>query len=235
MSTGVICVDTTKESAIKLAGLLDVPHTILPHGIPTDSPYVTTINWGVARANCLHVFNNKVAIKRSRNKLHTFELLKDHIRLPVLTEDRTIAREWVSEGRSVVMRDRVLGSRSQGIVITNNIAVFDESPAKFYTRFIKNCVEYRVNCWQGEILSVYRKVPSNNSFLFKIDMNYVASPELVNMAEQCFRHIGLDMYGMDTLKAPSGKEFFLELNSGPVLFDITAHRFAKKIKEALNG
>lgn len=231
---GVVCVNTTKESAEVLANKLGIQYHILnPKEGDITSPFQFSINWGVSRVQGKVILNKPRAIRRCMNKLRTFELLKDHVRLPTLTLDRDEAKSWISQGRSVVMRDRIKGARNQGIVITKNITVFDQTPAKFYTRFIDRCSEYRFNCFRGEILSTYKKIKTVNTFRFKIQMGMEPDEYVQVMAQKVHEHLKIDMYGMDVLLSPGGKWFFLECNSGPVLFNITANRIKKCIQEYL--
>ena len=55
------------------------------------------------------------------------------------------------------------------------------------------------------------------------------------MVEATTEHIGLDMFGLDVLLTPKGKHFLLEVNSAPILFQITERRLAKAIKRSIEN
>lgn len=230
----VVSPDCTSASAQGLAQLLDVMYVNV-NDVPVQiGGQAKVINWGCSRINEDHVLLNKPrSIRRSLNKLRTFELLSEHVRMPVLTLDKEEAIQWACDGRSVVCRDRIKGSKSQGIVISSDPTEVAEAPAKFYTRFIANCTEVRVNVYKGNILTVYYKKPSNGDFRFKIQMGAEKNPpsEIIEMVSKVGEHIGLDMYGLDVLLTPKGKYFLLEVNSAPILFPITMKRLAKAIKK----
>lgn len=233
----VVSPNCTSDSAVGLAELLDVPYYSkerYDNSIANATGHSKVINWGCSRINEDNILLNKPrAVRRSLNKLRTFELLSEHVRMPVMTLSKEEAKQWAEQGRQVVIRNRIKGSKSQGVFITYDPADVETMPAKFYTRFIENCTEVRVNVYKEKILTVYHKVPSNGDFRFKIQMGAETNPplEIVDMVYKVGEHIGLDMYGLDVLLTPKGKYFLLEVNSAPILFPITMKRLAKSIKK----
>lgn len=229
MSIGLVTVNGAKESAEKLAQSLGIPWKIVElRGTCNDFSHM--INYGCSRITTegKFIMNKPRNIRRSLNKLRTHELLKGAIPMPLLTLDKEEAASWVANGRSVVCRERVKGTRMQGVVITDNPEVFENTPAKYYTRYIKHTLEVRINCYQGKVLSVYNKVPVPNDFRFKIQKEWPSVFE--DYAQVVYEKIGLDFYGMDVLKTAKNNFYFLEVNSAPVLFPITIKRLVKCLK-----
>lgn len=235
----IISPTCTADSASNLAHLLRIPY-VNKDSFPADSPPdmdTKVINWGCSRIPEANVVLNKPrAVRRSLNKLRTFELLSDKVRMPVMTLDKEEAVQWARDGRKVVVRNRVKGCKSQGITISRDPAEIAELPAKFYTRFIAGCTEYRVNTFKNQVLSIYRKDPDGaGDFRFRIQMEMQVPAAVQEMVEATTEHIGLDMFGLDVLLTPKGKHFLLEVNSAPILFQITERRLAKAIKRSIEN
>lgn len=230
MTIIIVSPNCTADSAKDLADRLGVEYH---HGNKTFDDEFKIINWGCSRLKGNIILNKPRAVRRSLNKIRTFELLSEHVRMPVMTENPQEAVEWASSGRKVVCRELVKSCKSKGITITNDPWKVGSIPAKFYTRFIANCTEYRINVYKGSVITVYYKQPSNGDFRFKIqngeELAYQALVQ--DMIDNVHEHIGLDMFGLDVLKSPKGKWFLLEVNSAPILFPITYKRLANKIKQ----
>ena len=236
MSIIIVSPGCTADSAQDLASRLGID-CIVKQGTdeyPVYDKNINIINWGCSRIKGGRVLLNQPrAVRRSLNKIRTFELLSEHIRMPVMTLEKAEAVGWAQQGRKVVCRSLIKGCKSRGITLTNNPEEVQAIEAKFYTRFIANCTEYRINVYKGQVLTVYRKEPSNGDFRFKIQNGEeVAYQALVqDMIDAVHEHINLDMFGLDVLKSPKGKWFLLEVNSAPILFPITYKRLANKIKQ----
>ena len=226
----------TADSAKQLAELLDIPHCYIDDFEGATSEQ-RVINWGCSKiphtkAEAI-IFNKPGAVRRTLNKITAFSLLSPHVRMPVMTEDKDDAYGWAEEGRKVVVRNRVKGCKSQGITITNKPDDILNLEAKFYTRFIENCKEYRINVYKNKVLTVYYKLPCNGDFAFKIRLNEEDAwqAKVQDMITAVHEHIHLDEFGLDVLVSPKGKHFLLEVNSAPILFPITTRRLAKAIKK----
>lgn len=229
----------TADSAVQLAELLDITYSSIDDFEGSEDAKV--INWGCSKiphTTASQILLNKPgAVRRTLNKITAFDLLSEHVRMPMMTQDMEVAHGWAFQGRKVVVRNRIKGCKSQGITITSNPDDILNLEAKFYTRFIANCTEYRINCYKGEVLTVYYKLPSNGDFLFKIRLNQEEEwkTKVQDMIDAVHEHVQLDMFGLDVLVSPKGKHFLLEVNSAPILFPITTRRLAKAIKKDLNN
>lgn len=233
----VVSPTCTADSAFELANLIGGIHVKIDEFTGHYSDDHKIINWGCSKiphtpASQI-ILNKPGAVRRTLNKITAFGLLSDHVRMPVMTQDKDDAYGWACDGRKVVVRNRIKGCKSQGITITNKPEDILNLEAKFYTRFIANCNEFRVNCYKGKVLSVYYKQPCNGDFLFKIRINDndVWQAKVQDMIDAVHEHVKLDMFGLDVLVSPKGKHFLLEVNSAPILFQIAANRLAKAIKK----
>lgn len=237
MRTIIVSPSCTADSALDLANRLNVDYIRSDKDDPyTFNDEANIINWGCSRIKGGNVIlNNPRAVRRSLNKLRTFELLSDKVRMPTMTLDTQQASQWASDGRKVVVRSLIKGCKSKGITITRDPTEVTTLPAKFYTRFIANCTEYRINVYKGKVVTVYRKEPSNGDFRFKIQLGDVIEATYTETLKEFIKavdeNIKLDMYGLDMLYTPKGKWFLLEVNSAPILFPITFKRLAKLIKQ----
>lgn len=236
MKTVIVAPTCTADSAKDLGERLGVEVSVRGKDDPFQINFgigIQLINWGCSRLEGDVVINKPRAVRRSLNKLRTFELLSDKVRMPVMTRDMEEAKSWAAQGRTVVVRSLIKGCKSKGITLTKSpdeIAQLED--AKFYTRFIANCTEYRVNVYKGEVLTVYRKDPCAGDFRFKIQLDKEAEyqSQLKEFISNVHEHIGLDVFGLDMLHTPKGKWFLLEVNSAPILFPITYKRLARKLK-----
>jgi len=237
MKTIIVSPLCTADSAKDLANRLGIQWVEKADNITWGDTF-RVINWGCSRLKAENIIlNDPRAVRRSLNKLRTFELLSDKVKMPTMTLDKEEAKQWAMDGRKVVVRNRVKGCKSQGITITKDTHDIAILPAKFYTRFIANCTEYRVNVYKGKVLTVYRKEPCGNDFRFKIQLGPLIEATydetLKDFINNVDEHIKLDTYGLDMLHTPKGKWFLLEVNSAPILFPITYKRLAKAIKQDL--
>jgi glutathione synthase/RimK-type ligase-like ATP-grasp enzyme len=238
----IVSPSCTADSAVQLASFLEVGHVNIADIHDAYEPDQKIINWGCSRIEGFSadriVLNKPGAVRRSLNKLTTFKLLSDKVRMPTMTLDKEEAKGWAAQGRTVVCRNRIKGCKGQGITKSKNPSEIESIEAKFYTRFIANCDEYRINVYKGRVLTVYYKEPAGNDFRFKIKLNEEEDfqecvQEMINAVHE---HLKLDMFGLDVLHTPKGKYFLLEVNSAPILFPITIKRLAKEIKkDFVNG
>jgi RimK-like ATP-grasp domain. len=245
MSIIIVSPSCTADSAKDLANWLDIDYLPIDKYINDHEfwDHYKIINWGCSKIPHTQakniILNQPRSIRRSLNKIRTFELLSDKVRMPIMSLDKQEAIGWAMTGRRVVCRELAKSCKSRGITITNLITDIESIPAKFYTRFIANCTEYRINVYKGKVYTVYRKDPCGGDFRFKIQLNKEEEYQTAvqDMITAVHEYIGLDMFGLDVLQSPKGKWFLLEVNSAPILFPITYKRLANKIKQEfiING
>lgn len=242
-NTIVVSPGCTADSALDLANKLEVEHVSIESFTEDHLHWENhkIINWGCSKIPHTPasqvILNKPGAVRRTLNKITAFNLLSEHVRMPMMTTEESVAIEWAYLNRKVVCRELVKSCKSKGITITSSPEIIQSIPAKFYTRFIGNCDEYRINVYKGKVLTVYYKLPSNGDFLFKIRLDEESTwqAKVQDMIDAVHEHVKLDMFGLDVLVSPKGKHFLLEVNSAPILFPITTRRLAKAIKGDYNG
>lgn len=224
----VISPKCSSESAKYLADHLECEY-VNPYktGRLNFEDYKVVVNYGVSesiRAN--KVINSPTSIRRSVNKLHTFDLVKDSVPIMEYTISKEKAKEWVRAGYWVVIRETVEGSRSSGVLITGNIEDIENSNAPLYTMYVPHTNELRVNCYKGKVLTVLDKVAdSEGNFDFQL-LSKFKHPWLADLVKNVHEKIGLDIMGLDVLLTERNELCFLEVNSAPSLFGVTSTKIA---------
>jgi len=185
------------------------------------------------------VFNNKKAVEIAVDKIKTFEALKQHNFCVEYTEDKNQALQWVNEGYAVVCRSLTQGTNGKGMVYTRNPETLNNTPAKFWTKYIWHTHELRVHSWRGKVVNIFNKVqqphPEKEGFFnwdFQLFEGAEDNPQLVDMVEKVYRQIGLDWCGIDILRTEDGCLHILEVNSAPQLQEQTEAKLTKLIKKA---
>lgn len=235
MKICVVSPTCTSLSAKKLAKKLNCDY---------HNPYKTdtmlypehdkVINFGVTRLyNTPNLINKASAIRISINKLTTFKHLKKTKYLPKYTTKRDLALTWLKNKELVVVRNILVGAKSEGTKITDK-----ETDLEFgllFTKYIEHKKELRVNVYKNKIISVLQKTPDKeNNFTFKLLKGFY-NRQVEEIIKDISKNISLDLYGMDILQTENGNIYFLELNSGPILFGETLNRMANAIKKDINN
>lgn len=197
--------------------------------------YSLVINYGISAATKgVHKLNKASDVKTSLDKELTFTALKEkQIPSPSITKDYEVARQWIKEGRTVVVRKTTKGNNCTGIVFCDTLLQLGKyKDAPLYTRYIHHKEEYRINVWKGETLSIYKKI--NQGKHFKFELQKQNDPKLVELATKVYEAIPLDWVGIDVIKTEKGNYFVLETNSAPVLFPFTIKKLIEKLKQYIN-
>lgn len=179
-----------------------------------------------------NIINDHEYVYKSVDKILTFQAIDGHCRCVPWTTDKAYALSWAKEGNYVVVREHTKGNRSSGITITNKLEEINAIDAKLYTKYIDYKTEYRVNVLHGKVISVLEKLHGDDgNFVFKLIRK---SPYTFNQFIRAIdKYIGLDLYGLDIILGRDNKLYFLEVNSGPILFGQTAIQMASTLKKEL--
>lgn len=224
------------ESASGLADLL---------GVPYENPYDTenrnfskydfVFKYGFSRPIKVKgkgsTLNKTSSVEISKDKIKTFDLLKDACLTVDYTQDKLQAQSWLKKG--VVARNIIDGADGDGVEFCFTQKEFNNIPAKFYTKYIEHTNEYRVNIWRNKVVSVYDKINVNGIWQFKLFKGVEDHPQLLHIAEAVYKNIGLDWCGLDVLRDSKGNLHLLEVNSAPVLYPYTMKKLANIIKSEI--
>jgi len=210
------------------------------------------INWGSSNPDreleFKQVLNKWMSVYYASNKLRTFEAFKEQ-NVPTVewTTDRHEAIEWVKQGHSVVIRNKLIGHSGEGIDIVepadgeNAITV-----APLYTKYTKKKDEYRIHVFQGEVIFQQRKarkkdVPDEEvnwqvrnlagGFIFANDG--VAAPDSVQQAAiAAVKALGLD-FGAADVGFKDGDAVVYEVNCAPGLVNSSLKAYIDKFRQLM--
>lgn len=212
------------ESASELAHQMKVPYE---DPFKTDNrdfrKYDFVFKYGFSRPiKANKVFNKSKHIELSRNKLKTLAAFKDSQFTIPYTENKEEAATWVGVGKSgAVARNVVDGDNGAGVEFCFTKKDFDKAPAIFWTKYIPHTNEFRVNIWRDQVVSIYEKKTNGKYFKFCLFKGQEQHPQLVELAKEIYKRIGLDWCGADIVRDKQGNLYLLEVNSAPILFPYT--------------
>ena len=214
------------------------------------------INWGSSslpeEVMKSKVINNPDAVAKASNKLTFFETVKDKVNIPPFTTDKEEAKQWLDDGKIVVVREKLQGHSAEGLVLIEDEGKwngYNHSRAKLYVKYIPKRDEYRVHVVNDEVVDVRRKALSseaNGSFAnwkvrnhangFIYAKNNVDAPEDVhNQSLAAIAGSGLDFGAVDVIWNEYLKRaFVLEINTAPGLEGSTIDSYADKFQDILN-
>lgn len=236
------------ESARALAQAMDIP-LLRTNGRSSyryrDGDVI--ICWGNTRNHLTQemtraiVLNHPVNVRRATNKLDTFEHLSgDGISTPPWTTNADVVREWLEDGRRVVVRTVLDGSEGEGIQILEGAqAAIPRAP--LYTMYIPKDSEWRVHVGRGNALAVRRKVLRNgveepnrmirntaNGYVFQRNINIPIPDPMQTQAVAAVRSLGLDFGAVDVIwNRRRNNAFVLEVNTAPGIEGTTVQDYAR--------
>jgi glutathione synthase/RimK-type ligase-like ATP-grasp enzyme len=210
------------------------------------------INWGNSTSpkwlnTNVHftVLNKPNSVSKAINKLQTFEELSSQD-VPTVdyTSNERDVRDWISEGETVIGRQKVNGSRGDGIVVITDSENIPQLP--LYTKLIPKAREYRVHVFNGEVIDIQQKrrrkveegeevqdgVIKNvaHGWVFCRDDITPPPTDIHEVAIRAVRALGLDFGGVDIL-SKNDSCYVLEVNSAVGLEGSTLTSYINAIKK----
>lgn len=203
-------------------------------------PSKNVINWGsssitnteVMKCN---VLNKPDAVKIASNKELLFNQLQplNTINLPDFTTDIQVARGWLDEGETIVVREKLTGHSGEGIVlITDNTQweAYNFNNAKLLVKYVPKKAEFRVHVFNGAVLYVQKKgfregekpysfkiQNKANGFIF-IQTGFETPECVIEQAVLAVQASGLDFGAVDIIYNDYRKKaYVLEINTAPGL------------------
>ena len=211
------------------------------------------INWGanaLPNFNGARVLNKPAACNLATDKLACLMALNNHdsINIPEYTTDIAVARQWLSNGSTVVCRTLTRGNSGRGIVMASDESELVQAP--LYTKYIPKQEEYRVHVAFGNVIDQQRKLRSRevpdeqvnwqvrnhtNGFVFgregvSLPVHVFASAiEAVNV-------LGLDFGAVDIIyNAHRDTYYVLEVNTAVGLTGTTLENYTQAFTNYLGG
>lgn len=206
----------------------------------------TVINWGASKINReirhAHILNPPGHVSIAANKLKTFNCLRGLVAIPPFTSSPEEVKQWLEEGKTVVVRKKLTGHSGEGIEIIKG----DEEipPAPLYTVYIPKKEEYRVHVFNGKAFFVQRKarkldVPKedvnwkirnhHNGFIYAHkDVNIP-----IGAMDNCVTAVcalNLDFGAVDIVQGKDGGWYILEVNTACGLAGETLNKYVEQFR-----
>ena len=228
----VISPKCSEESAEYLAALLGGEYK--PAGKTTDyTDFDVVVNYGSSKEAVFpYVINTPEAVSLCVNKISTLKRVKHGVEW---TKNKEKALSWLLNGGAVVAREFECGSRSSGTTICETVETFEDTKAKFWTKYFPHTHEVRINVFRGEILSVYEKVAKDGFFTFNLLEIIGEVPQVTEMIRSITNNIGIAIYGLDVLVNSAGEYRLLEVNSGAALYEDTSDKLVSLLKREIKN
>lgn len=180
------------------------------------------------------------------NKLNTFKALTQAgLSTVPWTEEREIANEWLTEGKTVVARATLVGHSGAGITI--HTTPTDLPTVSLYTKYVKKTYEYRIHIFKGRMIDAQikrkvRDVEENNPLIRNIHTgwvycrdNYIPDPTSIQLAIDAVQAVGLDFGAVDLIYNQHYNQFYiLEVNTAPGLEGTTLINYVNAFIGDLN-
>ncbi len=212
---------------------------VIPRIKPAMTFYGTAIvrQFEVMAVNCL---NGSAAITKSRDKLHTLQIMAQHgINIPITSFANSSydTKDLIKLVGSAPLVIKLLeGTKGVGVVLadTNKAAesvinAFRSLKADILVQhYIKESKGQDIRCFVvgGEVVASMERIAQEGEFRANIHLGATAraievTPEERDLAIRAAKIIGLDVAGVDMVRSNSGAKI-LEINSSPGLEGIEA-------------
>lgn len=191
------------------------------------------INWGDSKlvAPGVGIANYHGAVASAINKLETFEILEQHrVEHVPVTTNPVVAAEWSGHGYTVFGRDKVEGSRGEGITVYTPTGDFIQEH-KFYTKWIKPKREFRIHVGWNKVIFQQEKLKKRGVehdpyirshargwvMCFKhLEQNPI--PDFAQLvAIDAVDALNLHFGAVDMVEDMHGEFYVLEVNTAPAL------------------
>ena len=160
------------------------------------------------------------------------------------TEEREIANEWITEGKTVVARATLVGHSGAGITIHNTPT--DLPTVSLYTKYVKKTYECRIHIYKGRMIDaqIKRKVrdaEENDPLIRNIHTgwvycreDFVANQVAIDLAIAAVAACNLDFGAVDLIYNKHYNQFYiLEVNTAPGLTGTTLTNYINTFIEDL--
>ena len=205
------------------------------------------IHWG-GNQHLMEEWDNIYNQRRyiASNKLNTFKALTQAgLSTVPWTEEREIANEWLTEGKTVMARATLVGHSGAGITI--HTTPTDLPTVSLYTKYVKKTYECRIHIFKGRMIDAQikrkvRDVEETNPLIRNIHTgwvycrdNYIPDPTSIQLAIDAVQAVGLDFGAVDLIYNQYYNQFYiLEVNTAPGLEGTTLINYVNAFIGDLN-
>ena len=187
-------------------------------------------------------------VSKATNKLITFQEFQraefDHI--PPWTVEKSIATEWIRDGRSVVCRRILNGHSGRGITLADSVEQLVDAP--LYTQYIKKLKEFRIHVAFKTVLDIQEKrrrseigaeadnrIRNHHTGWVYCREEIVEPDGIRNVALDAIAALGLDFGAVDIIwNQKQNRCYVLEVNTACGLEGTTLVNYVNLIKEKAN-
>jgi hypothetical protein len=238
------------QGAKRLAKALDVKR-LFDYRYKYLKAFDVVVNWGNGQAPLmgisplkLKVLNPFERVSVSVNKLSTFNRLKEAgVRIPEFTTSVDTATQWLNKGATVVCRQKLTGTRGEGIIIASPEQPKIPQHVKLFTKYKKKKAEFRVHVFRGEVIDFQQKKRRKDyegkadPFIRSEERGWVFCREGVVLPEDAKKQavdavmaLGLDFGGVDVIwNEQEGRSYVLEINTAPGIEGQTVESYRKAV------
>lgn len=184
------------------------------------------------------------------SKLSAFRAFTEHnVRTPEWTTDINQARQWATDGSTIVCRTILNGHSGRGIVLASTPEAV--VPCQLYVKYKKKKKEFRVHVFNGRVIDVAekRKIAKerrpdqfdgyirnhSNGWIFARE-NIVKPDDLDSISIAAVGALGLDFGAVDVIwNERDNACYVLEVNTAPGLEGTTLENYARAITNWIRG
>lgn len=219
------------------------------------NPNKLILNWGNSTPHSevdkCRVLNPPKHVDAATNKLKFFSSIKNsEVSIPPFTSDISEARQWLDEGSTIVVREKLTGHSAEGIVILDNTVDWEEynhKLCKMYVKYIPKKSEYRVHVFQGNVIDIQKKAVRSGSRPHSYQIQNLANgfiyiregfetPNCVKQqAIKSVKKTSLDFGAVDVIyNAHRDSAYVLEINTAPGLEGSSVNNYGRAISSYFN-
>ena len=190
--------------------------------------------------------NHPEQVHRSSNKLNAFRIMQAAgISIPEFTTDQAIAQAWIREGKVVVGRRILNGSKGIGCVVWDS-PTDTATACPLYTKHLRHRREFRIHVFNGRIIDMVEKLKrrgfeGRNGWIRNHNNGYVFArgglnipTEVQQEATKATRALDLDFGAVDVAyREKENKAYVFEVNTAPGMEGTTIQRYANAIRQEL--
>lgn len=211
-------------------------------------PKRVVINWGCSKipdeVQKCQILNQPQAVEKAVNKLTAFNTFKqEEVSIPEFTTDKSVALEWLNQGKIVVVRSVVNGYGGDGILLVENQMELPDAP--LYTQYIPKSEEYRVHVIKNEAFFIQRKarkkeIPDDkiNWKIRNLAGGFIFANQDVQVEDRCkelackaIQSVGLDFGAVDIIFNKTRNQYYvLEINTAPGLSGTTLEKYTQQFE-----
>lgn len=207
------------------------------------------INWGNHHVPSWWTtgLNHPARVDHSSNKLRALQTMRAAgVSIPEFTPDQAVAQQWIREGKVVVGRRILNGSKGIGCVVWSE-ETDTATPCPLYTKHLRHKREFRIHVFNRRIIDMVEKLKrrgfeGRNSWIRNHNNGYVFArggrdipTEVQREAEKATRSLGLDFGAVDVAyREKENKAYVFEVNTAPGMEGTTIQRYADAIRQTLS-